>query len=133
MVLSLERIPFSQHLGMQVHAAGDGRSVCSVPLRPEHLNTNGVAHGGLTFALADTCMGQALRSVLASDERAVTLEARANYFRPGTGSELRSESQVVHRGRSFANVECRIWAGTRLVASANGNYAILRMAPGAPE
>ncbi|MEJ8851236.1 PaaI family thioesterase [Variovorax rhizosphaerae] len=126
MAVHIEQIPFSTHLGMQLQSAGEGRSSCTVPLRPEHLNSNGVAHGGVTFSLSDTCMGQALMSVLARGERAVTVETKMNYLRPGSGGLLRSESQVVHRGRSLANVECRIWAGERIVATANGTFAILQ-------
>jgi acyl-CoA thioesterase len=72
-------------------------------------------------------MGQAVATMLAHGERAVTVESKMNYFRPGSGELLRSESEVVHRGRSLANVECRIWAGDRLVATANGTFAILRV------
>lgn len=123
---TVESIPFSMHLGMACAFAEDGRSSCTVPLRPEHLNSVGVAHGGLTFALADTCMGQALRTVLGDDERAMTLESKMNYMRAGTGEQLRSESTVVHRSGRFANVECRIWAGDQLVSTATGTFAILR-------
>ena len=128
MTSTIDRIPFSSHLGMALQSAADGRSSCSVPLQPEFLNSGGVAHGGLTFALADTCMGQALRTVLATGERGMTLESKINYLRAGTGAALRSESQVVHRGRSFANIECRIWAGDVLVATATGTFAIRRPA-----
>jgi len=130
MSASIERIPFSRHLGMALLSAGEGRSSCTVPLPPEHLNSNGVAHGGLSFTLADTCMGQALRTLLQPGESAVTLESKINYLRPGAGAELRSESQVVRRGRSFGNVECRIWAGPELVATATGTFAILQRRPG---
>lgn len=119
-------VPFSMHLGMALVSVSEGHSACTVPLRPEHLNSIGVAHGGLTFALADTCMGQAIRSVMADDERSMTLEAKMNYLRAGTGDQLRSESTVVHRGRSFANVECRIFAGDVLVATATGTFALSR-------
>ena len=120
----IEDIPFSLHLGMKLLATENGRATCSIRLRPEYLNSNDVAHGGLTFALADTCMGQALRTILEPGEHAATLESKINYLRPGVGPELRSESHVVHRGHSFANIECRVWAGEKLVASVNGTFAI---------
>jgi len=69
-------------------------------------------------------MGQALRTLLKPGERTATLESKINYLRQGVGREMRSESHVVHRGHSFANVECRIWAGEKLVASVNGTFAI---------
>jgi acyl-CoA thioesterase len=119
-----DQIPFARLLGIVQDSAREGRSRCTLPLRPELLNSNGVAHGGLTFTLSDTCMGAALRSVLAQDERAVTVETKVNYFRPGQGDALRCDCEVVHRGRTLANVESRIWCGDVLVATANGTFAI---------
>ncbi len=120
----IDTIPFAQLVGMTLAYAEGGRSSCRVQLQPQLLNSNGVAHGGLSFTLADTCMGQAVRSTLEPGQGAVTVECKINYFRPGAGSELRSESEVVHRTRSLASVQCRILAGGELVATAHGTFAI---------
>jgi acyl-CoA thioesterase len=124
MASMIEDSPFSLHLGIKLISAESSRASCSLQLRPEHMNSSGVAHGGLIFALADTCMGHAMRSTLKPGEHTATLESKINYLRPGNGTELRSESQVVHRGHLFANIECRIWVGDQLAASINGTFVI---------
>lgn len=121
---SFDHIPFALLLGINQDHAAQGRGRCTLALRPELLNSQGMAHGGLTFALSDTCMGAALHSVLAEHERIVTVETKINYFRPGRGTALRCESEVVHRSRSLANVESRVFADKALVATANGTFAI---------
>ncbi|MEZ5215374.1 MAG: hydroxyphenylacetyl-CoA thioesterase PaaI [Ilumatobacteraceae bacterium] len=43
-------------LGLQVHEAGEGRSVVSMEVRQDMVNGLGVCHGGMLFTLADASM-----------------------------------------------------------------------------
>ena len=45
----------SEWLGITVERADPGHSVITMPVREEMLNGFGVVHGGMTFALADSC------------------------------------------------------------------------------
>ena len=45
--------PFSQWMGMELVAVGPGTSTLRMAVRGEMLNGFGVAHGGITFSLAD--------------------------------------------------------------------------------
>jgi acyl-CoA thioesterase len=121
-------IPFADHLGITIEEAADGRSQCRLPLRPELKNSNGVAHGGVPFTLADTGMGAALKTLLAPGESCVTIELKINYHRPGAGSTLTCDSQVVHKGRTIATVEGRVNVDGTLMASTLGTFAILAKA-----
>jgi len=118
-------IPFAEHLGISFGEAGDGRSRCELRLRPEHGNSTGVAHGGVSFTLADTGMGAALKTLLAPAERCVTVELKINYHRPAGGMILRCDSRVVHKGRTLATVEGCVTVDGRHVASALGSFAII--------
>ena len=40
--------------GIQIEEARDGYARLSMRLRPDMLNSHGIAHGGMIFALADT-------------------------------------------------------------------------------
>ncbi len=119
------RNPFAERIGLRVAEQSAGSSRCTLTLTPEHLNPHGVVHGAVVFALADTGMGVALYPTLAPGESCATIELKINYFRSVREGELVCETSLVHRGRSLANLESRVWAAGRLIASANGNYAIL--------
>jgi acyl-CoA thioesterase len=121
-------IPFAEHLGIVFGEADAGRSHCRLPLKPELTNSNGVAHGGVPFSLADTGMGAALKTLLAPGETCVTIELKINYHRPGAGSTLSCDSQVVHKGRTIATVESRVSVDGTLIASTLGTFAILAKA-----
>jgi acyl-CoA thioesterase len=53
---------FARSLGIEVVEASLGRAVTRVRIEERHMNFNGVAHGGLTFTLADAAMGYASNS-----------------------------------------------------------------------
>ena len=48
--------PFSRWLGIERVEEGPGRSVLRMQVRKEMLNGFGIAHGGITFSLADSAL-----------------------------------------------------------------------------
>jgi acyl-CoA thioesterase len=117
-------IPLADHLGIRFGDAADGHSSCLLPLKPEHGNSSGAAHGGIAFTLADTGMGAALKTLLVPSERCVTIELKINYHRPSKGAVMSCDSTVIHKGRTVASVESRVSVDGALVATACGTFAI---------
>lgn len=116
--------PFVDHVGAEIVEYGAGRSRLSLEVQPLHLNSQGVVHGGALFTLADTGMGAALYSLLGPGEGCATIEVKINYFRPVTAGTVLCLCEVVHRGRTVANLEATLTVGGQLVAKANGSFAI---------
>ena len=56
--------PFAELVGFEVTARGEGRCTSEISAEERHLNPNGVVHGAVLYALADTGMGGALTSML---------------------------------------------------------------------
>ncbi|MBL7944157.1 MAG: hotdog fold thioesterase [Flavobacteriales bacterium] len=54
--------PFSQWLGIERMEDAPGKSVLRMRVRPEMLNGFGVAHGGITYCLADSALAFASNS-----------------------------------------------------------------------
>jgi acyl-CoA thioesterase len=52
----LERDAFSRWLGVRLLEVAPGRCVVRMTVRPEMVNGFGVAHGGVTYALADSAL-----------------------------------------------------------------------------
>ena len=48
--------PFSKWLGIERIEDGEGKSVLKMTIRKEMLNGFSIAHGGITYALADSCL-----------------------------------------------------------------------------
>lgn len=118
----LNAMPFADLLDIDVVEAADGRAVAELPLLEEHSSVPGrtVAHGGLTYALADTVGGAAVTSL--HHKPTPTVDMRIDYLAPAT-EDLRAEAEVARDGQSVATVDVHVEDvdGTH-VADARGTY-----------
>ncbi len=112
-----EGMPFADLLGVEVTEAADGHAEGYVELdeslswRQDRL----VAHGGVTFALADVVGGAALVSVV--DRPVPTIDMRIDYLEAGTG-DLYAAADVLRVGGEVGTVDVDVRDGddTRLAA-----------------
>ncbi len=118
--------PFAEHIGLRLVSAADGTSRTEVDVRPDLHNPQGVLHGAVPYAMADTGMGAALYTQLEDGELCATIDVRIAYFAPIREGSLRCETTVLNRGKRVAELESKIHLDDRLVASASGSFAIFR-------
>jgi len=117
-----ERMPFARHLGIELTEVGDGTASGRIELTEEHSSTPAarVAHGGVTYALADTIGGAAV--LAAADTIAPTLDMRIDYLAPATGEVVRADAEVVRLG-SVATVDIDVTDGEdAAIVAARGVY-----------
>lgn len=114
------RIPFTEHLGIQVTDLQDGVAQLAVELRPELCNSFGTAHGGVLMTLLDVALCQAARTQHPDSAGIMTIDMATSFIAAGQG-RLVAEGRVLKPGRStiFAEAEVRGEDGT-LVAKAIG-------------
>ncbi len=119
------RSPFIDALGMRLVRAEDGVSEVELTLEPQHLNTWGVAHGGLTMTLLDVALSLAARSA-ADQSGVVTVEMNTSFMQPGRGT-LRAHGRVMHQSTTmaFCEGEVRDSSGA-FVAKAIGTFKYVR-------
>ncbi|SFR88286.1 uncharacterized domain 1-containing protein [Halomicrobium zhouii] len=115
-------IPFVESLGIEVTEAANGHAEGRLPLREEHTTNphGGVAHGGVTYSLADTVGGAAVVSL--TGDVAPTVDMRIDYLAPAT-ADLTATADVVRNGGSVAVVNVEVHdADDHHVATARGVY-----------
>ena len=118
-----EGMPFAQLLGVEVTECADGHAEGQLEMR-EELSWNEdrlMAHGGVTFTLADTVGGAALVSVV--DQPVPTIDMRIDYLSAATG-DLYAEADVVRCGDDVGTVDVEVFAAEddTLLADARGVY-----------
>ncbi|SFR66360.1 PaaI family thioesterase [Halogeometricum limi] len=118
-----ESMPFAQLLGIEVTEVADGHAEGRIEMR-EELSWNAdrvMAHGGVTFTLADTVGGAALVSEV--DRPVPTIDLRIDYLSAGTG-DLYAEADVVRVGGDVGTVDVDVYAtdDDAHVAQARGVY-----------
>ena len=84
--------------GVTIDLAEPGRAVCSMPIRPIHLNANSVPMGGAIFTLADFAFAVAANGY--SERVTVTQQASVTFLSPSRGKTLVAEAKCLKAGRT---------------------------------
>ena len=101
--------PFANLIGLKIDRLAENYCRLSLLLDEKCTNYFGGIHGGVLAALADNCMGAALRTV---GLQPITVELTVNYLsQPGVGDELTAEGWISHRGSTIVLTECTIKSG----------------------
>lgn len=84
--------------GAVIDIAEPGHAVCSMPIRPIHLNTNSVPMGGAIFTLADFAFAVAANGH--SERSTVTQQVSITFLAPSRGKTLIAEVRCLKAGRT---------------------------------
>jgi uncharacterized protein (TIGR00369 family) len=79
----VNRSPFFRRLKMVLLDARDGTARIGLEVRPFHLNTQGIVHGGVLCSLGDVASAVAVGTGLEPHERPRTLAMEMRYYAPG--------------------------------------------------
>lgn len=115
-MLSLD--PFSQWLGIEILECKIGQCKVGMTIRNEMLNSMNKAHGGISYALADTAFGFAANT---HGKYAVSIETSINHIKAlNEGDYLVAESVIekVNNKLGFNIIEVK--CGDELVALFKG-------------
>ena len=103
----------------------DGVAHVALSLEPQLRNRAGKLHGGVLFSLVDISMGLACSSTHGFDQQSATIECKINYIRAVAEGEVLCIAKVIHPGRRTLVVEADVLQGDKLVAKAQGTFAVL--------
>jgi len=116
--------PFLSSLG-PLYAKSEGSSVViGLRIEQKHLNTRGVAHGGMLVTLADSALGIVIAMSRSPPQPMVTVNLTADFAdvaRAGDWVEARVDVQKMGRRLAFAS--CHLWVGEKRILRASGIFA----------
>ncbi len=118
----MQKIPFSQHLGIKIDSLEQGVARLSMTVRPEFMTSWGTAHGGSILALLDITLSMTARTLFDPPRSIMTIDLSTQFIGTATGV-LKAEGRVMKAGKStiFCEGEARSEAG-ELVAKAIGTF-----------
>jgi uncharacterized protein (TIGR00369 family) len=123
--------PFHQWAGLDLVSVGDGEAELRLELRGHHFNPQGIVHGGIITAIADSSIGLALRSKLRPGLTHRTAQLNVHFLTKGEGDRIVGRGRALHLGQRMGYGEAEVMdAGGRLLARATGTFIVLP-APGA--
>ena len=86
--------------GAEIVSAEPRHAVCTLPLRPEHLNAAGTPMGGAIFTLADFAFAVAANGF--SETVTVSQSAHIHFLSPAKGNVLTAEARCLKAGRTVS-------------------------------
>lgn len=129
--ISRVRIPFVEHLGIQLTEQSRERATAILEKRPELLNSWGSTHGGVIMTMLDYVMSAAVRGHYATDNSVLTVDLSLGFMNASLSDRVLVEGKVLHSGKStaFCEAEARDESG-KLLAKALGTFKLLPVSPG---
>ncbi len=92
---------FSKWLGIKVVEVGEGECKLQMEVRDDMLNGFYIAHGGITYSLADSALAFASNSI---GYQAVSIETSISHIGKVVGGDiLTATSSRIHKSRKFAS------------------------------
>jgi len=98
--------------------------VIGLRVEERHLNTRGVAHGGMLVTLADSALGIVIAMSRTPPHPMVTVNLTADFAdvaRQGDWVEARVDVQKMGKRLAFAT--CHLWVGDRRILRASSVFA----------
>lgn len=118
----LQNDAFSQWLGISLHLAIPGKCILKMTVRPEMTNGFAIAHGGITYALADSALAFAANGY---GPQAVSLETSISHTKTlVAGDVLVATATEIHRTNKTGLYEVRVEKDGGLVAYFKGTVFI---------
>lgn len=121
LVALLNDMPFTSRLGVEVLEADRGAASARLEMDDWHSSTEvgRVAHGGVTYSLADTAGGAAVMSL--NSPPCPTVDMRIDYLSPAT-DDLLATAEVIRDGGSLSTVQVEVAESGEPIARAHGVY-----------
>lgn len=119
--------PYGDLIGLSFTNLSKGYAQCILNVNQQLMNPHGFLHGGVMYSMADTGMGAALYSLLRENESCSTIEIKIAYFKPVKYGKLICDTNVIHKGKNFSNLESEIKNNEKLVCKATGTFSIYKI------
>lgn len=112
---------YHKHFDLHLTKASFKEVEMVVKIQDFHINPRNISHGAVAFALLDTAMGMAIRTL---NRNVVTLNSNINYIAVSAlGDTLRAEAQVVDYGKKIIICDSQAYnQDGQLIAIARGTF-----------
>lgn len=114
--------PFARMMGIELVSVSKDEVVCTMELKPEHMNSHGIGHGAAVYSLIDHAF--AFATNIEKDATGINCDIR--YHRPAKG-KLTARTRAVNRSRSLDIFEINVYNEEgKLVASSTCTSFVIK-------
>lgn len=116
---------FNRLVGVQIESIQEGQAVLYLDLKPEHLNSAHIVHGGAIATLLDSACGAAAFSVLSQQQFAPTTNMSIAYMNAVGEGRITAKSRILKRGSKLLHCEAEVYQNELLLAKAQTSFTVL--------
>ena len=115
---------YLEFLGFKLTAWKEGYARLEMPVRPEHRNTVGYLHGGVSASLLDIAGAVCGSFGISEKFVSVTINLNCNYMSPHRADTVVAEGELVRVTQSLFFAQAKLFdpEHNRLCATATGTY-----------
>jgi uncharacterized protein (TIGR00369 family) len=118
--------PFLSALGPLYVKTGGPAPIIGLRVEEKHLNTRGIAHGGMLVTLADSALGIVLATTRTPPQPMVTVNLSTDFVSAAhDGDWIEAHVDVVKIGARLAFANCYLVVGSRRILRASGVFALV--------
>lgn len=104
----------------------DGQPVIALRIVEKHLNTRGIAHGGMLVTLADSALGIVLSMSRTPSQPMVTVSLTTDFVEAAhAGDWVEAHVDIQRVGGRLAFASCYLLVGDRRILRASGVFALM--------
>lgn len=112
---------YHNHLEIYLTELGPSEAIMKLEVRDFHINPRDIAHGAVAYAILDTAMGMAIRTI---NRDVVTLQSSLNHTLPAKlGDTLTARGKIIKAGKKIILVDGEVYnQRDELVAIGRGTF-----------
>jgi uncharacterized protein (TIGR00369 family) len=116
---------FHSWAGIEVVSATPGEVTVATTVSEQHINLQGLVHGGMLAILADTACGLSIRSAMEPGRLHITTDLDIHFLSPARPGTLFGRGKAIKVGRSLAFAEASVEdADGKLLARAQSRFSV---------
>jgi uncharacterized protein (TIGR00369 family) len=117
--------PFHSWAGVEVAEAQPGSVTVVMTVTEQHVNLQGLVHGGMLAILADAACGLSIRSAMEPGRLHITSDLDIHFLSPARLGRLYGRGRAIKVGRSLAFAEASIEDPEgKLLARAQSRFSV---------
>jgi uncharacterized protein (TIGR00369 family) len=128
---SFSNIPINRHLGFKLISRSSESASISMEPQPQFLQEEGIIHGAIVTALADTAAVYIFHPGLSPDVTMTSIEFKLNFLSPALldGGTITARSSLVRKGRKIGVCDVDVMQGDRHIAKGLFTYLFYERKP----
>lgn len=121
---SFSQVPINRYFGFRLLSSSPQESVVSMEVLPEHIQEQGIVHGSILTAVADTAAVYTFYPNLAKNRSMTSVEFKINFLRPAKINQgsLTARARVIQQGQKIGLCDVEVTQSDKLVAKGLFTY-----------